>query len=91
LSDTTFSPGGRRPAQFYIDGANPGAKGTTVTIYSYNYNGTFLGSASAGQTGGGTFDLLVTLANAQVPTYAYLTAVVVMPLNGKLFGVTSIQ
>lgn len=77
-------------ASFYVDGSNPSGSSTTCTISSYNFNGTFLGSSTFTDSAA-NFDHLVSLPAAQVPTFAYVSALCTLPASGMLRGITALQ
>ncbi len=77
---------------FYVDGDNIFGATTTCTIWSYDYTGAFLGSAS-GSSAASSYDMFLSLPAAQLPTYAYtyLTCRLAKGGNSNVRGVTSLQ
>jgi len=72
----------------WVDGT--ASTGTvSCTLYSYNFNNTYLGSVSFSATG--TFDQLLTLPQAQVPTYSSQVVYCYLPANGGVFDVEPVQ
>jgi len=72
----------------WVDGT--ASTGTaSCTMYSYNYNNTYLGSISFSATG--IFDRLITLPQSQVPTYSSQVVYCYMPANGALFDIEPVQ
>jgi hypothetical protein len=58
LTRNTSNSGG---AWVYVDVTNSGSHTTSCTAYSYDYNGTFLGSSSATWTGSGFHEFALNL------------------------------
>ena len=77
----------------YVDGYHYGTQTTTCTLYSYNYNGTYLGSTSFTQTGTGAFDRYLSLPSAQAPYYAAASLLCTIPggANGIIYDIDVIQ
>ena len=72
----------------WVDGT--AAAGTaSCTLYSYNYDNTYMGSISFSATG--KFDRLLTLPSAQVPTYSTQMVYCYLPVNGGLFDIEPVQ
>lgn len=78
---------GTTTASFFVDGDGAG---TTCSLYSLNYDGTFLGSASFSGSQA-TYDAFLSMPAAQVPYYAYVYLECFLPVGGFLRGVTSLQ
>jgi len=76
------APTSTNSAAVYVDGYHSGSQTTTCTLYSYNYNGTYLGSVSFTQTGSGAFDRYLSLPAPQAPTYATLSVLCTIPGGG---------
>ena len=81
----------------YVDGdnwlfqANPYSSAQCI-VYSYDYNGTFLGSTSQiSSSSVQHFDMLLSLPAAQVPYWAYTSVFCSLPPTGLLRGVTVLQ
>jgi hypothetical protein len=83
---------GATSGSFYVDGDNFSGATTSCTLYSYNYDGTYLGSVgfSAAEL---HFDRLVTLPAAQLSMWAYVYMECAIPGNqvSQIRGVTSVQ
>jgi len=77
---------------FYVDGDNYFGATTTCTVWSVDYTGLYLGSAT-GTSAQPAFDMFLSLPAAQLPTYAYtyLTCRLAKFGNSALRGVTSLQ
>lgn len=77
---------------FYVDGDNWFGATTTCTVWSVDYTGLFLGSATASSSAP-AFDMYLSLSSAQLPTwaYTYLTCRLAKWGNSALRGVTSVQ
>jgi len=77
---------------FYVDGDNFNGGTAACTIYSIDYTGTFLGSASFSASEA-HFDRFLSLPAAQLPFYAYTYLSCGLSANGNtlLRGVTSLQ
>jgi hypothetical protein len=72
----------------WVDGT--ASTGTAYcTLYSYNYDGTYLGSVSFSATG--TFSRLVTLPQSQVTTFSSQVVYCSLPNNGGLFDIEPVQ
>jgi hypothetical protein len=72
----------------WVDGT--ASTGTvSCTLYSYNFNNTYLGSVSFSATG--VFDQLLTLPQSQVPTYSSQVVYCYLPANGGLFDIEPVQ
>ena len=72
----------------WVDGS--AASGTTTCwLYSYNYNGTYLGSVSFSATG--TFDRELTLTQAQVPYYSSQSLLCYVPNGGSMYDIEPVQ
>lgn len=78
---------------FYIDGYNPTGKTTSCTLYSYNFNGSYLGSSSFSITTAGSFDKYVSLTSDQLSYFAYTSVLCTLPdsSSAKIYGITAIQ
>jgi len=85
-------PTGATSGGFYVDGDNADGGTAVCTIYSFDYTGTFLGSASF-TASEAHFDRFVSLPAAQLPFYAYTYLFCGLSANGTtaLRGVTSLQ
>jgi hypothetical protein len=84
------APAGAGGFSVWVDGS--GGTGTAYcTLYSYNYTGAYLGSVSFNATG--TFTRLVTLPQAQVPTYSSQAVYCSLPggSQGRLFDIEPVQ
>ena len=77
---------------FYVDGDNWNGGTAACTIYSVDYTGTFMGSASFSASEA-HFDRFLSLPIAQLPYYAYTYLSCGLSSNGNtlLRGVTSLQ
>jgi len=72
----------------WVDGT--AASGTiSCSLYSYNYNGTFLGSTSFSATG--VFDRQLTLPQSQVPTYSSQVVYCYVPNSGGIYDIEPVQ
>jgi hypothetical protein len=85
-------PTGATSGGFYVDGDNFEGGTAVCTISSFDYTGTFLGSASFSASEE-HFDRLLSLPAAQLPFYAYTYLFCGLSSNGTsvLRGVTSLQ
>ena len=74
----------------YVDGTNYNGASTSVTVYSYDYNGYYLSGQSATLTG--TYDRWFGLTTAQAPQWAFVSVYANLPpnANGLFRGVTSL-
>jgi hypothetical protein len=82
---------------FYVDGTNTPTTSTSCTMYSFDYTGVLLGSVSFTQTASTAatldWDQAVTFPTAQLPSYAYVSVLCLIPGNsaGVLRGATAVQ
>ena len=89
-------PSGATSGSFYVDGDNFNGQSTACILYSYQWTGQFLGSASF-TSASSSYDVFLTLTAAQLGTYAYTSLLCQLPptVNGlasaMLRGVTSLQ
>jgi hypothetical protein len=72
----------------YVDGDFGTGRGS-CTLYSSDYRGVTIGSASASATG--IFDLKLNLPQSQVPPWSYQAVVCDVPDNGAIRGVTPVS
>lgn len=85
-----FVPTGTSNMTLWVDGYRGAADGriyTTCTVTSYNYDWTYLGSASAGTNVTGNFDLPITLQPAALSAWAYLTIKCNLSGGSRILGV----
>ena len=77
---------------FYVDGDAQNGASVVCSLASYDYTGTFLGSASFFSPGP-HFDIFLPFSSAQLGYWAYTGITCVLPAhgNGALRGVTSLQ
>lgn len=87
------SPTADNSAQVYVEVKHAIAQTTVCTVYSYNYNGVFLGSQSATMTSTGaqTFDQLITLASPKATYWASLTVLCSLPTTAKIMSLYAVQ
>jgi hypothetical protein len=75
----------------WVDGTTAAGTNGSCTLYSYNYNGTFMGSVSTGALPAGNFTRLLTLTAAQVPYYSSQMVYCYLPPNGAVRDVEPVQ
>jgi len=87
------APTSTNNAAVYIDFYHSGTQTTSCTLYSYNYNGTYMGSASFTQTGSGYFDKYLSLPAGQAPYWANLAVLCTIPggATGLLVDIDVVQ
>ena len=74
----------------WVDGASAASDTTYCSLYSVDYNGTYLGAASFSATGP-NFTRLLTLPASQVPYYSSQSVYCYVPNNGSISDVEPIQ
>ena len=72
----------------WIDG-NAGSGTTSCWLYSFNYNGSYMGSVSFSATG--TFDRTLTLPQTQVPYYSSQSVLCYVPNGGSMYDIEPVQ
>jgi hypothetical protein len=74
---------------FFVDGSNNFSQTTSCTIYSYDFTGSFLGSAQFSSTSA-NYDNFLSLPPANTPAFAYIGMICTIPgnTNGTMRGVT---
>jgi hypothetical protein len=72
----------------WVDG-NAGSGTTTCSLYSYNFNGSYIGGVSFSATG--VFDKTLMLTQAQVPTYSSQSLLCYVPAGGSMYDVEPVQ
>ncbi len=84
-------PSGATSYIVWVDGYHYGVQNTSFTLYSYNYNGVYLGSVSGNANGAsGWWDVPLTVSSALGSAYAYFSVLAYIPAsyNGRILGVT---
>lgn len=82
-------PTGSTKYTVWVDGKHVGAQTTPLTLSSYNYAGTFLGSVSASASGViGSWSRSLTVPSAFAQSGAYFSLFAVLPPNssGSILG-----
>ena len=72
----------------WVDG-NAGSGTTTCWLYSYNYDGSYMGGTSFAATG--VFDRTLTLTAAMVPYYSSQSLLCYVPNGGSMYDVEPVQ
>jgi len=69
----------------WVDGSAAASDTTYCSLYSTNYDGSYLGAASFSATG--AFSRLLTLPDTQVPYYSSQSVYCYVPNNGNLYDI----
>lgn len=73
----------------WVDGAASANETTSCTLYSVEYNGTYLGAVSFSSTG--SFSRLLTLPQAQVTTFSSQSVYCLLPASGAIWDIEPAQ
>ena len=78
-------------ADIYVDGNQPAGQSTSCSAVSYNFDGTFQGSASQSNITEQSFDVLLILPVSIATETSYITVDCLIPPGGRLRGVQVFQ
>ncbi len=74
----------------WVDGLSAASDTTYCSLYSVDYNGTYLGAVSFSATGP-NFTRLLTLPQAQVPFYSSQSVYCYLPDGGRIHDIEPVQ